>query len=197
MVTWNTIAADIKKEQPVLEVPNIVSKVVLEPCQPKVEPESGVVIPVEVSPEPVAESKSVSQISIQSGQWSPVLRTPNSNISVSVKSGRFTQIGNLVTAFFDITVSAPLTDITDGAVFLDGLPTPGVDDPGIVGGATVYYHNHFRSRIYQITGTVSGGSSQLQLWRAVSSESPLNHLLVRDLQNISTLTGSIQYTAAI
>jgi len=121
----------------------------------------------------------------------------SATIETVVKSARFERVGGLVTAFFDISVRAIPASMEPGPLFLDGLPLVSRDDPGTVGGATVYYHSHFRSGIHHITGTVSGNSQRVQLWRSAGVGLWLNHLVSSDLQNISAFSGCIQYSTVL
>ena len=142
----------------------------------------------------VIEPASQPSKSIASGSWTPTLTSFQQKITVLVKSARFTQVENLVTAFFDISITQAPSVNDLGPLFLDGLPLVSIGDPGCVGGAVIYYHSHFKSNIHQISGTVAGNTQRLQLWRSIGAGSPLNHLVASDLQNISNLSGSIQYT---
>jgi hypothetical protein len=123
------------------------------------------------------------------------LVSSDSDIELVVRSARFTQVGLLVTALFDISLVNLSNPRSSSAVIMTGLPAQSVNDSGRVGGAVIYYSSQLQNRTGEVNGIIMGASREMQLWQTIR-DGGRNHLRVCDITNISAFSGVIQYSCA-
>lgn len=116
------------------------------------------------------------------GTWTPSV---GGDATYSVQNGRYTRVGRLVTATWDMTISV----IGTGSTYIvSGLPFNSADSIG-AGGSIIYYSSLATSPVL-FAPTVGGGTVHIRSATSAAT-SPSNHSI---LGNGSRIAGIVTYT---
>lgn len=152
-------------------------------------PESLVVEePAEIKPKAVITSTNTGE---QFGTWLPALRS-SGVIDVDIRNAFYTKTGQLVTCTFDIVITN-MSQQNNSFITLNGLPINTINSSGMTGSAYFSYFKTANNELTQISGTINGNDSRIDLWCERHGRKGLQRLTQQDIQINTVLVGTVTY----
>jgi hypothetical protein len=128
-----------------------------------------------------------------SGLWVPTLvGSSGGSATLTVATGRWTLIGNLVTASFSIAASD--VSMVAGAVSIGNLPFTAANLTNIYGGGPVVQWGNVTLTGYLVVSALVGPNTSSAGLRKSGSGVASVGLMAEDLDNTSSFYGMLQYT---
>jgi hypothetical protein len=127
----------------------------------------------------------------QFGNWIPALRS-SGNIDINIRNAFYTKNGQLVTCTFDIVVTN-MSERNSSTITLNGLPINSIDSLGMSGSAHLSYFKTPANELTQISGTINGNDSRIELWCERHGRKGLQQLTQQDIQVNTVLVGTVTY----
>jgi hypothetical protein len=129
----------------------------------------------------------------QFGTWIPALRSTGT-IDVNVRNAFYTKVGQLVTCIFDIVVTNMSGGKKDSPITLHGLPISSMGTPDSMAGSSfISYFKVSNFDIRNITGTINGGDTRVELWCRNRGPGNLVPLTQIDINVNTVLVGTVTY----
>lgn len=127
------------------------------------------------------------------GTWTPTISvTIAGTIGLTINYARYSKIGQQVTCYFDFTVASRAGGNNNNILTMHGLPFTSIAGSGIVGSTVMSYWFGLNTDQTNITGTVGGSSTSMELWN-VHQAKLMSTLTYQDLIVGSRLAGTISY----
>ncbi len=154
--------------------------------------EALVVEPVkaEIKPKAVVTSTATGE---QFGTWIPALRSTGT-IDVNIRNAFYTKVGQLVTCTFDIVVTNMSGGKKDSPITLHGLPISSIGTlDSMAGSCFISYFKVSNFDIRNITGTINGSDTRVELWCRNRGPGNLVPLTQIDINVNTVLVGTVTY----
>lgn len=142
----------------------------------------------ELKPKAVITSSATGE---QFGTWIPSLRS-SGTIDIDIRNALYTKTGQLVTCTFDIVITN-MTERNNSSITLNGLPVISIGSPGIAGSAHLSYFKTPTNELTQISGTINGNETRIDLWCERQGRKGLQRLTQQDIQVNTVLVGTVIY----
>lgn len=131
----------------------------------------------------------------EEGTWTPTFggNTTAGSATYSQQTGKYTKVGRLVTASFDMIASSTLSGAV-GVLSVLGLPFPSVSSPYLDGGSgsNGYYSGWSGGGVYSMLSYIDGNSTKIILtWG--SGGTATAYAALTAVQNGTRLAGTISY----
>ena len=131
---------------------------------------------------------------VLSGSWTPALiPSRGGSVYLDPTDCHYTQVGDLVTLFFDITVQKIIGGEGTSAITLSGLPMASASRAGAAGIVTLAYWSGLTTSPSQISGTVPRNDQVAQLWCRSMDVPDYKPLTQGHLASKSRLIGTVTY----
>lgn len=133
---------------------------------------------------------------IEEGSWQPKLISgpDGGGITVKVLYAKYSKIGSLVLATFDLQVTDMEKGKSSSYVMLEGLPFISVKADGYCGSLIVSYFKNLDSAAAGLSGSVKPDSYSCDLWYTSKSATTLEKLEYGDVRVSTRLQGTVSYS---
>jgi hypothetical protein len=132
----------------------------------------------------------------EEGTWTPAITGSGggSGQTYTTQVGRYVKIGRLVTATFNIVLSAEGTITTD--VLITGLPFTIENTANQLPPVHVTFFNGMESNLSYVGGYGNVNTTTARLFGQGAADTGMGALLTADISNTTQLVGMITYTAS-
>ena len=145
-------------------------------------------VKAELKPKAVITSTATGE---QFGNWMPSLHS-SGTIDINVRNAFYTKTGQLVTCTFDIVVTN-ISEQNNSSITINGLPVNSISSPGMVGSVYFSYFKTSNNEVQQLSGTINGNDTRIDLWCERHGRKGLLRLTQQDIQTNTVLVGTVTY----
>jgi hypothetical protein len=131
----------------------------------------------------------------EEGSWTPTISGSVSTTgqSYTTQTGRYNKIGNIVTCWFTVILSAKGT-IT-GDVQIGGLPFTSENTAGLQGTLTIEYFENFATAYVHVGGLVQANTSAATIYALTAAGTSTVVIAAANIANNTGIIGKIVYRA--